>query len=52
MTWTSLKALLREWQLRRVSRRQIGRLDPLTIRDLGLSASQLRFEAAKPFWRA
>jgi uncharacterized protein YjiS (DUF1127 family) len=50
-TWKSFKALLREWHLRRTSRRQIARLDQTTIRDLGFAESQLRFEAGKPFWR-
>ena len=26
-------------------------LDPRTLRDLGLSASDIQFEANKPFWR-
>jgi uncharacterized protein YjiS (DUF1127 family) len=41
-----------EWRRRARSRRDIGRIDYCTVRDLGLSASQMRFEAQKPFWRA
>ena len=44
--------LLCEWHMRVRTRRDIARLDHRTIRDLGLSPSQLAFEAQKPFWRA
>ena len=47
-----MKTLIREWRLRRLTRREIGKLDGRTIRDLGLCESQLQFEATKPFWRA
>ena len=47
------KRLLIEWYRRARSRRDIaGLLDERTIRDLGLTPGQLKFEAAKPFWRA
>jgi uncharacterized protein YjiS (DUF1127 family) len=52
MNWRQVKTLIREWHLRRLTRRDIAQLDPRTIRDLGLSEGQLRFEATKPFWRA
>ena len=32
-------------------RNAIAQLDHRTLRDLGLSESQARFEANKPFWR-
>jgi uncharacterized protein YjiS (DUF1127 family) len=51
MSWCLLKALLREWHLRRLTRREIAKLDAHAIRDLGLCESQMRFEATKPFWR-
>jgi uncharacterized protein YjiS (DUF1127 family) len=51
MSWRLLKALLREWRLRSLTRREIAKLDARTIGDLGLSESQMRFEATKPFWR-
>ena len=47
-----LKRLLIEWYRRARSRRDIGLLDDRTVRDLGLTPGQLKFEAAKPFWRA
>jgi uncharacterized protein YjiS (DUF1127 family) len=52
MTWRSLLEILREWQSRIRSRRQIAKLDDCTIRDLGISPGQMQFEAQKPFWRA
>ena len=45
------KGLLVEWWRRVRSRRDIALLDERTIRDLGLTPSQMKFEAAKPFWR-
>ena len=50
--WHALAGRLREWRLRIRTRRQMLELDPRTIRDLGLSPSQMRFEAEKPFWRS
>jgi uncharacterized protein YjiS (DUF1127 family) len=52
MSWNFCLCRLQTWWLRMRSRREIARLDERTIADLGLSASQLRFEAQKPFWRA
>jgi uncharacterized protein YjiS (DUF1127 family) len=49
--WHAFASLLREWRLRVRTRRHILQLDARTIRDLGLSPSQMRFEAEKPFWR-
>ena len=46
------KRLLIDWYRRARSRRDIARLDERTIRDLGLTPGQMKFEAAKPFWRA
>jgi uncharacterized protein YjiS (DUF1127 family) len=48
----ALARLLQEWRGRARSRREIAKLDDHAIRDLGISASQMRFEASKPFWRA
>jgi uncharacterized protein YjiS (DUF1127 family) len=45
-------ALFRLWVMRARTRREISRLDLCTIRDLGVSPSQMAFEAQKPFWRA
>ena len=52
MTLQTIRQFLSEWRRRLRSRREIATLDYCTQRDLGLSASQLRFEARKPFWRA
>jgi len=49
--WHEFASLLREWRLRVRTRRHLLQLDARTIRDLGLSPSQMRFEAEKPFWR-
>ena len=39
-------------QSRARGRREIAKLDDHAARDLGISLSQLQFEAQKPFWRA
>jgi uncharacterized protein YjiS (DUF1127 family) len=52
MTFRIVRQFLSEWRRRLHSRREIATLDYCTQRDLGLSASQMRFEARKPFWRA
>ena len=40
------------WRRRAQERRELANLDHRTIRDLGLSPSEIQFEANKPFWRA
>lgn len=52
MTLLIIRQFLSEWCRRARSRREIATLDYCTQQDLGLSASQMRFEARKPFWRA
>ncbi|MDP1752786.1 MAG: DUF1127 domain-containing protein [Reyranella sp.] len=57
MTWRPLclaafHRILREWHRRAHSRREITMLDDHAICDLGISRSQMKFEAQKPFWRA
>ena len=52
MSWQFLFRLLAKWRQRARTRRQIGELDEQTIRDLGLTPSQMTFEAQKPFWRS
>jgi uncharacterized protein YjiS (DUF1127 family) len=47
-----LISLLHDWLLRIRSRRDIAVLDRRSLEDLGTTASQMRFEAQKPFWRA
>jgi uncharacterized protein YjiS (DUF1127 family) len=40
-----------KWEQRRKTRRDLGRMDPHLLRDIGLSADIARTEAEKPFWR-
>jgi uncharacterized protein YjiS (DUF1127 family) len=51
MTLQHVRQFLREWRRRVRSRRDIATITYCPQRDLGLSASQMRFEAQKPFWR-
>jgi len=39
------------WRRRAQDRRELANLDHRAIRDLGLSPSEIQFEANKPFWR-
>ncbi len=43
--------LVATWRRRARERRELVNLDHRTIRDLGLSPSEIQFEANKPFWR-
>ena len=43
--------LVSTWRVRARSRRELATLDDRTLRDLGLSAGEIQFEANKPFWR-
>lgn len=43
--------LLDTWRRRARERDEMTKLDHRALRDLGLSASQVQFEANKPFWR-
>jgi uncharacterized protein YjiS (DUF1127 family) len=47
-----LGRLLNEWRGRARGRREIAKLDHHAARDLGISLSQMQFEAQKAFWRA
>jgi len=40
------------WEERRVGRRNLGKLDPHLLQDIGLSMQDAETEATKPFWRA
>jgi uncharacterized protein YjiS (DUF1127 family) len=46
-----LGQILATWRRRANERRELANLDARSIRDLGLSAGQIQFEASKPFWR-
>jgi uncharacterized protein YjiS (DUF1127 family) len=41
-----------EWQQRAAGRRQLMRLTERDLNDIGISRSQARAEASKPFWEA
>ena len=43
---------LRVWRKRRQERRQLAELTPRDLHDVGLSWSDIVYEAEKPFWRA
>jgi uncharacterized protein YjiS (DUF1127 family) len=47
-----LGRILNEWRARARGRREIAKLDHRAACDLGISLSQIQFEAQKPFWRA
>jgi uncharacterized protein YjiS (DUF1127 family) len=41
---------LYQWHLRAGQRRRLGELDRHALRDIGLTESQAKAEARKPFW--
>jgi uncharacterized protein YjiS (DUF1127 family) len=49
--FAALGELVSAWRFRARSRRELANLDHRTLRDLGLSAGEVQFEANKPFWR-
>ena len=51
-TYTAFNQILAGWRRRARERRELSSLDSRTIRDLGLSTSEIQFEASKPFWRS
>ena len=44
-------ALLQTWSDRHHQRKQLAGLDPLQLRDIGLTREQVSAEIAKPFWK-
>ena len=50
-TFTAFNQILATWRRRARERRELATLDARTIHDLGLSSSEIQFEAGKPFWR-
>lgn len=50
-TFTAFSHILSTWRRRAKERRELSTMDARTLRDLGLSASDVNFEANKPFWR-
>ena len=51
-TFTAFSQILATWRQRAKERRELSTMDARTLRDLGLSASEVNFEANKPFWRS
>jgi uncharacterized protein YjiS (DUF1127 family) len=43
---------LHVWRQRQIQRRQLAQLSARDLHDVGLSWSDIVFEAEKPFWRA
>jgi uncharacterized protein YjiS (DUF1127 family) len=50
-TFTAFNQILATWRRRAQDRRELANLDHRAIRDIGLSPSEIQFEANKPFWR-
>ncbi|MBN9540974.1 MAG: DUF1127 domain-containing protein [Alphaproteobacteria bacterium] len=44
--------ILATWRRRAKERRELANLDHRMVHDLGISQTQIQFEANKPFWRA
>lgn len=49
-TFTGFGQILATWRERARQRRELGNLDYRTMRDLGISPTDVQFEANKPFW--
>ncbi len=50
-TFTAFGQILGTWRERARQRRELANLDYRTMRDLGISPTDVQFEANKPFWR-
>ena len=51
-TYAAFNHILANWRRRARERRELASLDTRTLRDLGLSSSEIQFEVNKPFWRS
>lgn len=49
--WADRAAIVAVWYRRWRSRRELARLDPVLLRDLGITRDQALDEAGKRFWR-
>ncbi|MFN4015891.1 MAG: DUF1127 domain-containing protein [Reyranella sp.] len=49
---TAFGQTLAIWRERTRQRRELGKLDHRMMRDLGISPTDVQFEAGKPFWRS
>jgi uncharacterized protein YjiS (DUF1127 family) len=50
-TFTAFQQIFATWRRRMHDRNELAQLDGRSLRDLGLSASDVQFEMNKPFWR-
>jgi len=50
-TFAAFGQVLATWRERAKQRRELANLDYRTMRDLGISPTDVQFEASKPFWR-
>jgi uncharacterized protein YjiS (DUF1127 family) len=50
--FAQISETLHVWRERQRSRRQLAELSARDLHDVGLSWSDIAFEAEKPFWRA
>ncbi len=50
-TYAAFNQIFATWRRRAKERRELANLDHRAIRDIGLSPSEIQFEANKPFWR-
>ena len=50
--FAQISETLHIWRKRQQDRRQLAELTPRDLHDVGLSWSDIVYEAEKPFWRA
>ena len=50
--FAQLSETLHTWRQRQLQRRQLAELSARDLHDVGLSWSDIAYEAEKPFWRA
>jgi uncharacterized protein YjiS (DUF1127 family) len=50
--FTQIGETLRTWRTRREQRLELARWNERDLHDVGLSRSDIAYEAEKPFWRA
>jgi uncharacterized protein YjiS (DUF1127 family) len=50
--FAQVRETLHIWRQRQIDRRQLAELSPRDLHDVGLSWSDVAYEAEKPFWRA
>jgi len=49
-SFAAIGACVREWYRRYLSRRELEKLDPAMLRDLGIGPAEAWHEASKGFW--